>query len=119
MRKKETMPQISDDLPVGPPPAMNPETRVIQLINKAYDAVEHRIDTGEATAQELVYFLKLGSQREQKEMKILEEQSKLYAAKTEALASAKRTEELYNKAIEAMRSYSGYGLSSEDETPIF
>jgi len=99
-------------------PASTANARITQLINKSYDAVEKRIDEGTATAQELVYFLKLGSQREQKEMMILESQAKLYNAKTEALASSKHTEELYNKAIEAMRSYSGFG-GMNDETDIY
>lgn len=97
-----------------PPPAMSSDERIRRLINKAYDAAEKRLDEGNATSQEIVYFLKLGSQREQKEMMILESQAKLYNAKTEALASAKHSEELYNKAIEAMRTYSGMG-SVEDE----
>ena len=40
-------------------------------------------------------------------------------AKTEALQSAKRVEELYGAAIEAMRRYSGAstGMEFEDEDP--
>jgi len=103
-----------EDLTFATPPDLNQDARQRRLINKAYDLAEQRIDRGEATAQEIVYFLKLGSQREQKEMLILESQAKLYNAKTEALASAKHTEELYNKAIEAMRSYSGLVDASDD-----
>lgn len=102
------------------PPDLTSDAQQRRLINKAYDAVERRIDDGSATAQELVYFLKLGSQREQKEMMILESQAKLYDAKTEALASAKHTEELYNNAIEAMRKYSGLGgVADDDDTNIY
>lgn len=103
------------------PPDLTPDDQQRRLINKAYAAVERRIDEGTATAQELVYFLKLGSQREQKEMMILESQAKLYDAKTEALASAKHTEELYNQAIEAMRSYSGLGgmNQNDDDVPMY
>ena len=44
-----------------------------------------------------------------------EKQKELITAKTEALQSAKRIEELYANAISAMRKYSGNG-SDEDET---
>ena len=43
-------------------PASTPEAREQQLISAAYDLVEERILNGTATSQELVHFLKLGSQ---------------------------------------------------------
>jgi len=98
----------------GITPPMNPDDRLRVLINKSYDRVEQRIDSGEATAQELVYFLKLGSIREQKEMMVLEADLELRKAKAEALASAKRSEDLYNQALEAMKSYSGHGDNYDD-----
>jgi len=112
-KRKDTIETVTVDSP-----SINTADRITKLINKSYDAVEKRIDEGTATAQELCYFLKLGSQREQKEMLILESQAKLYNAKTEALASVKHTEELYNEAIKAMRSYSGYD-GDNNETDIF
>ena len=42
-------------------------------------------------------------------MEKLEEENKLLRARTEALQSAKKTEELFEEAIKAMRSYSGHG----------
>ena len=42
-------------------------------------------------------------------MKILEQQAELMAAKTEALQSQKRVEELYAEALKAMREYNGHG----------
>jgi len=104
----------SSPMPVAAP-AMTPEARENQLINLAIDCVEQRMRDGTATAQELCYYLKLGSQRERLEKQILEEQAKLYKAKAEALASAKRTEELYNDAILAMRKYSGHLLDDEEQ----
>ena len=47
------------------------------------------------------------------EMEKLQEENRFLKAKTEALQSAKRVEELYSEAISAMRRYSGNGDSDE------
>lgn len=88
-------------------PALTPEARENQLISLAYDLVEERLRNGTATSQETTHFLKLGSTKDRIEKEILEKQKELISAKTEALQSAKRIEELYAKAIQAMRRYSG------------
>ncbi len=94
------------------PPATTPEGREQQLIALAMEATEKRIRNGTATAQELVHFLKAGSPTAKLERQILEKQRELITAKTEAIESQKRVEELYSNALAAMRSYSG---SSEGE----
>ena len=48
-------------------------------------------------------------------MQILEKQKELISAKTEALRSAKRIEELYEDAMNAMRLYSGDSDANEDD----
>lgn len=87
-------------------PQTSPEARENQLISLAYDVAEERLRNGTATSQEVVHFLRLGSIRERKELELIEEKIKLDTAKTEALKSAKRIEELYLDAINAFRSYS-------------
>lgn len=89
------------------PPATTPEGRENQLISLAMDATEKRIRNGTASAQELVYFLKAGSPNTRHERAILKKQEELITAKTEALKSQKRVEELYANALYAMRRYSG------------
>lgn len=89
------------------PPATTPQAREDQLISMAYDAVEERIRNGSATGAELVQLLKWGSSKERLEKDILEKQKELMDAKTDALQSAKRVEELYSNALNAMRSYGG------------
>ena len=95
------------------PPATTPEGREQQLIALAMEATEKRIRDGTATAQELVHFLKAGSPTAKLERQILEKQKELITAKTEAIESQKRVEELYSNALAAMRSYSG---SSPEES---
>lgn len=94
-------------------PALTPEARENQLISLAYDLVEQRLLDGTAKAQETVHFLKLGSTKERIEKEILERQKELITAKTEAIQSAKRVEELYENALNAMKIYSG-NMNDED-----
>lgn len=95
-------------------PALTPEAREKQLISLAYDLVEERLRNGTATSQETTHFLKMGSSKERVEKEILEMQKELISAKTEAIQSAKRVEELYADAIKAMRKYSGHGDDDEE-----
>ena len=94
-------------------PALSPEARENQLISLAVDLVEQRLLDGTASSQETTHFLKLGSMKHRLEMEKLQEENKLLQAKTEALQSAKRVEELYAEAISAMRRYSGNGDKDE------
>ena len=96
-------------------PALTPESRENQLISLAVDLVEQRLLDGSASSQETTHFLKLGSMKNQLEMEKLREENKLLKAKTESIQSAKRVEELYAEAIDAMRRYSGNRSSSDEE----
>lgn len=53
------------------PPARLLENRENQLIEKAYNLVEERMDNGTATSQEIVHFLKMGTARAQLEKRSL------------------------------------------------
>ena len=88
-------------------PATTPEARENQLISMAVDLAERQIMEGTASSQVITHFLKLGSMREKMEREKLAEENKLLNARTEAIQSAKKVEELYAKAIDAMRAYSG------------
>lgn len=88
-------------------PAANPEARENQLISLAIDLAEKQLMEGTATSQVIAHFLKLGSSTEKIEQKIKTQQADLMQAKTEAIKSAQRVEELYQNALNAMRSYSG------------
>lgn len=92
-------------------PAVTPEARENQLIGLAYNLVEERLRNGTATSQETTHFLKMGSLKARLEAEKLKRENELLLAKTEAIQSGKRVEELYGKAIAAMRIYSG----QEDE----
>lgn len=95
-------------------PALTPEAREDQLISLATDLAEKQLREGTASSQVITHYLKLGSTKERIEKEILEKQKELIEAKTENLKSAKRIEELYASAMEAMRSYSGMVSADED-----
>lgn len=95
------------------PPAETSEGREKQLIAKAMNAVEKRIEQGEASAQELVYFLKVGSRREQLERQKIEYENQLLQTKNDAIASQSRMEDLIADAIKAMSMYSGRDVSDD------
>ena len=113
------MPKKKDNAPKDTPkkirPATTPEARENQLISLAVDLAEKQLIDGTASSQVITHYLKLGSTKERIEREILEKQKALIEAKTENLQSAKRIEELYTNAINAMKNYSGQNESSEDE----
>jgi hypothetical protein len=95
-------------------PALTPEARENQLVSLAVDLAEQQLRDGTASSQVITHYLKLGSTKEKIEKEILEKQKELIEAKTQALQSTKRIEELYSNALAAMKSYSSAGDSNDD-----
>lgn len=79
------------------------------MISLAIDLAEKQLLEGTASSQVISHYLKLGSSKDRIEREILEKQKELISAKTEALQSQKRVEELYKDALNAMRNYAGQG----------
>lgn len=96
-------------------PALTPESREDQLVALAINLAEKQLLEGTASAQVISHFLKIGSTKERIEKEILEEQKDLIKAKTEALKSEKRVEELYQEALDAMRRYAGQEINEREE----
>ncbi len=88
-------------------PATTPEGRENQLISLAADLAERQLVAGNASAQVITHFLKLGSTREKLEQERLHRENLLLSAKVDQIASSKRVEELYETALNAMRAYAG------------
>ncbi len=103
MRKKK----VTEKAPRKRPPAKTPEARENQLIALAIDLAEKQLMEGTASSQVITHYLKLGTTKERIEQEILEKQKDLIVAKTESIQSAKRVEELYINALEAMKRYTG------------
>jgi len=96
-------------------PASTEEGRENQLIALAANEVEYRIRNHTASSQELVHFLKLGSTKAKLETEKLRRENELLIAKTEALKSAKHSEELFESAMRAFGIYTGSVSESEED----
>lgn len=90
-------------------PARTPEGRENQLISAAMDLAEQQIRDGTASSQVITHYLRLGTEKYKLEQKKLEADTKLSLAKVEAAETNKVLEEKYDRAIAAMRTYSGLG----------
>lgn len=98
------------------PPANTPEARENQLIALAMNLAEEKMLDGTASNSLIVHYLKLGTTKERLEKELMEKQMKKIEAQTESIESAKRVEEMYSKALDAMRLYSGQTpYNDEDE----
>lgn len=99
--------EFSESIKRSSPPARSIENRENQLIEKAYDLAEERLDNKTASAQEIVHFLKMGTAKAQLEKKKLEAEMQLLVSKKDAIDSAKRSEEKYDEAMRAFQEYHG------------
>lgn len=100
----------------SPAPGKTPAARENQLISLAVDLAAKQLQEGTASSQVITHFLKLGSTKESLEKEKVALENKLLIAKTEALESQKKVEELYAKAIAAIRRYGG--VSEEDDNVL-
>lgn len=73
----------------------------------AMEEAERRLRNGTATSQLISQFVKYGTERERYEREKLRRENELLEVKAEAIRSAERMEEIYTKAIDAMRMYNG------------
>ena len=96
-------------------PGLTPEARENQLVSLAVDLAEKQLIEGTASSQVISHYLKIGSTKERIEKEILEKRKELIDAKTQALQSAKKVEELYANALRAMKNYSGQGDEDDEE----
>lgn len=87
-------------------PAIDPDSREKQLINKAVTLAERQLDDGTASAAVITHYLKLATKKEALERDILTRQAKFLEAKASSIEQAKDAENLAKEAVEAMKSYS-------------
>lgn len=96
-------------------PALSIEARENQMISLAEDLAEKQLLEGTASSQVITHYLKLGTTKALLEKEKLEKENELLRAKTEALESSKRIEELYTNALNAMKRYGGQGDPYDEE----
>ena len=95
-------------------PATTIEARENQLINLAIRQAEEQLATGTAPAQIVVHYLKLATTREKLEKERLISENELLRAKTESIKAQKQADEMYGRAVAAMKEYGGGIREDED-----
>lgn len=98
-------------------PASTPKEREDEMINLAMHLAEQQLRDGTATPSVIVHYLKLGSTRGIIENEMLEKKADLLRAQKDKIESDKRMEELYEKALSAMKLYGGQVEDVADEQP--
>lgn len=99
-----------------PPPATTLEGREHQLVALATDLAEHRLINNEASAQEVVHFLRLGTVTAQLQNEKLKAENEVLKARVQEMESRTSSEGLYAEALKAFRGYSGAEpIEDEDE----
>lgn len=91
--------------------ARNLKGREEELQALAAEQAEERLRNGDATAAEILYFLKKSSIKERLELENLEMQNKLLKARTAAIESERDSVQAYH---DAMKAFAGY-LPSQDD----
>lgn len=93
--------------------ARTPEQRENELIGLAVDLAEKKLKDGTASSQIITTLLNLASTKARLEIEKLRSDLKVADAKIEAMDTQKDVKELYEKALVAMKKYSG--ANDEDE----
>ena len=95
-------------------PALTPEAEETQMIALALNLAKQQILDGTASSQVITHFLKLGTERARLEKEKLIKENKLLEVKASDIENRQRSDELFEQAIEAMKSYGGQGDYYDD-----
>lgn len=96
-------------------PARSPEAKENQMINLAFKLAEKKLKEGTASSQLITHFLKLATTREELENEKLRADLLVADAKVKHLQSQATSQDLYEKAIKAFRSYVGTPEEEDDD----
>jgi len=94
-------------------PATTDADREARLVAAAYDLAERQMYEGRLPATVHAQLLRAGSQRERLEQKKLAMEVELRRAQVDQIESQRSSEELYAKAMNAMKRYSGQEVEDE------
>lgn len=111
-RKKASESKVADT--VTKAPMMSADAEEKYVISLAVELAKKQLIEGTASSQVITHYLKLGSSQQRLEMEKLQNENELLQAKVRALESAKKAEELYSEALNAIRRYNGYTDDDSD-----
>jgi hypothetical protein len=89
------------------PPATTRSGRDAQMVDLAYRCVERRMRDGTASSQEIIHFLKLGSEQTELEREKLRHETALLEQKRQVLEEGLRDNTDYANVIAHLRLYKG------------
>ena len=99
----------------GRAPAMSVEAHQNQMISLANKCAEEQLRKGTASSQIICHYLKMGSERERLAVEQAKADLELTKAKTKAIESSERMDEMFTKALKVFSSYRGETDGEEDE----
>lgn len=105
-RSPDEQADIPQNLPPLPP-ARSEEEAEKRAIGIAMDVAVDLMRTGKASSQIITHFLKLGSQKEQAELRKIEKEIEVLESKKQAFESAKDQDKRFQEVMQAMAEYSG------------
>ena len=94
-------------------PALTPEAEEVQMTALAMKLAKEQLLNGTASSQVITHFLKLGTERARLEKEKIIKENKLLDVKASAIENSQREDELFEKAIAAMKRYNGAGDSDD------
>ncbi len=96
-------------------PARTAEERENQLINLAVDLAERKLKDGTASSQIITTLLGLATSKAKLELERIKSDLKVAEAKVRQIELQEDSKDMYEKAIEAFKTYSGNSYEEEDE----
>lgn len=88
-------------------PDFTAAARERRLVGLAYDEAERRLKDGSASSEMICHFLRVGSSKEYLDQQLMAGKIELQQAKTEMYKAQQKSEEMFAKAILAIKSYQG------------
>ena len=90
------------------PPALTPEDRTDQLVALAFDLAEERLRDKSASNQLIAEIMRYGSAKERLQNEKIQRENEMLKVKAEAYKAMQHSQEMYEKVLAAMKSYSGH-----------
>lgn len=90
-------------MPMTPP--FSDEAHENKMISLAMGQAQKLMESGDAPPGVILHFVRLGSERSKLEMEKLRAENEMLKAKAKALEAQARTDELFQKALDAFAGY--------------
>lgn len=101
------------------PPAKTPQEQEQRMINLAMKQAEDMLIEGRAPAQVVTHFLKLATERSRIENEKLKAETRKALSQADAMDAQAHSEEVYQEAIKAFKSYGGNSGSFRNEDDYY